>query len=234
MKYILSPLLMRLFPPGSGIVAICISVFCIIMTIIYLKKGVKVAKNLFLMLAILSIAYFIVGLFLFFRPPYFSSGHVYFSSKIKEESIVQYLDSTDSMQSFVKGVVPDAQTYRKHQVKRKDSSVLNMECMNWSPENSRIEIVIYSYESDSEAKSEYDSAIASSRNEIPDKFLSIEDHNGWSFCAFPVTYDGAKFLLPFVDTSGAHVSMYAYYENTYVHIMESAEKYTLFLPNNVF
>jgi len=231
----------QLFPSGMGIAALCVSLLSLILLLVFRKKGRKSAKNSFLILTIISFSYLLIGICVFFRPPYISHGDAYFPSGIKPESVRSYLDDMDSTQALLDALLPHAEIYSADTIKREDGSALYREMMTWQTENHGIQIVKYVYDNPAQAKSDYEIETASERRSMPDQFLkassgyfSIADSNGWDFCVFPIKYDGSKFLLPYADSSGASFSMYAYYGNSYVRISESTHNGGLFLPSSAF
>lgn len=154
--------------------------------------------------------------------------------------MVSYIDANESVHGLVKDLFPDAKIIRNNKVERKDGVTIDIEKLDGGINNTRATIRIYTYDSREEAKSEYDMEIASTKNSFPEKFLksshgyySAANHEDWSFCVFPVKFDGTKFLLPYVDQGGAYFEIHIYYENSYAIISERAEKvFKLLLPDN--
>lgn len=232
---------MKLFPTGAGIVTVCIMLIAVIMAVVFRKK-IVVKYSLFV-IVLCSLIYLSIGAGLFFRPSFFSYGDTYFDSHIKHDAILEHLDNANSVHDLIDRLfAEDSTATERTEIKRSDGTVLNMETIAWSKDESHyINIVVYSYANANEAKLAYDVHIESERALFPKKclcdfygFYKTEDYNGWSFTVFPIRYDGTKFFLPFVDTSKAYISMYGHYDNSIIIMNESSDEINNFGLTTIF
>lgn len=232
---------MKLFPTGAGIVSVCIMLIAVIMAAVFRKT--IVAKKSFIAIASCSLIYLSIGVGLFLRPSFFTHGSTYFDSNIKYDAILNHLDNADSAQYLIDRLFAENSTATERtEIKRNDGTVLNMETITWSKDESHyVDIVVYSYANANEAKFDYDVSVESRCALFPRMCLSdfygfhkTEDYNGWSYMVFPISYDGTKFFLPFVDTSDAYMSMYIYYDNSFIKMTESSDEINEFGLTTIF
>ncbi len=234
--------MLGIFSTGLGGLSVALCAIFIALVIVSVKRGQKSGIIILSILAVVCIVYLCVGISVLFKPPYRESGSAYFSSNISESRIQDYFtkDASNENAEPLKMLNPDAETYNTKQIVYKDGSLCTADFQNAVNPDSRIEQVLYTYEDISRAKAAY----AEQKNNFQKMFSEnyLSEKNGlievetekYAVCIFPITHDGVRWLLPFVDSNGTTLQILIRYDNQCLEIRESSESGKLTLPDSIF
>lgn len=222
---------MYLFPSGLGFV----SLFYLLLCLLFLKiKKLKSIKQFFLMSIILALVYILVGCIVLFRSPFRETGDVYFSTRLDTKLLTEKLTPIDSANEFVDILIPESEKINESLIELESGQLETKIYKYYNSKDSRVTITVTSLNDKNLLREEYLNEIEYEkrlRYLVDKKDFHMSDNDAIAFCIFPIGFDGTKFMLPFVDSSGANFNAYFYFGDSYVFISELANNiYDLVMP----
>ena len=220
-----------LFPNGAGAISI---ILFIIAFFGYKIIRLNAAKKTIVSFMILISIYTIIGCVVFFRSPFKETGDVYFSTKIDEELLAEKVSSINSANDFVDLLFPKSEKMKESLIELENGQLKKYIYKYYNSKNTRVTITVTLLDDENLLREEYLNEIGNEkklRYLLDERDFQVFDNKTKAFCIFPIAFDGTKFMLPFVDSSGANFNAYFYFGDSYVIISESANNiYDLITP----